>query len=89
MSPVVRGGLGDDPFCEPGHKTDCDNSRDNDGNGMLYYIIVQCLNRHGLADEDISSRWHLGHLMIGKNAIAFIMMLAVSSAGMTFASDIY
>jgi hypothetical protein len=68
MSPVVRGGLGDDPFCEPDHKTDCDNSRDNNGNGMLYYIIVQCLNRLGLAGEDISGRRYVGNLMIRMSA---------------------
>ncbi len=56
---------------------------------MLYYIIVHRLNRLGLAGEDISSRWHAGNLMLRKNAIAFAMMLAVSSAGMAFAGDIY
>ncbi len=35
---------------------------------MLYYIIVQCLNRLGLAGEDISSRRRVGNLMIRKNA---------------------
>jgi hypothetical protein len=70
MSLVVRGGHGGDPFCEPEHTTVCDDGHDNDGNGMLYYIIVQCLNRLGLAGEDISSRRHVGNLMIRKNAIA-------------------
>jgi len=31
----------------------------------------------------------MGNFMIRKSAIAFVMMLAVSSAGMAFASDIY
>ncbi len=56
---------------------------------MLYYIIVQCLNRLGLAGEDISSRRYVGNLMTRKNAIVFLIMLAVSSAGMVFAGDIY
>ena len=69
MSPVFRRGHGGDPFCELDHKTDCDNSRDNNGNGMLYYIIVQCLNRLGLAGEDISSRRYAGNLMIRMSAV--------------------
>ncbi len=56
---------------------------------MLYYIIVQCLNRLGLAGEDIASRRHAGNLMLRKSAIAFAMMLTISSAGMVFAGDIY
>jgi hypothetical protein len=47
---------------------------------MLYYIIVQCLNRLGLAGEDISSRRHVGNLMIRKNAIAVRSWLAVTAA---------
>ncbi len=76
-------------LCEPKHKTDCESGHDIDGKDMLYYIIVQCLNRLGLAGEDFSSRRHVGNLMLRKNAIAFAMMLAVSSAGMVFAGDIY
>jgi hypothetical protein len=56
---------------------------------MLYYIIVQCLNRLGLTGEDVSSRRYVGNLMIRKYAIMFFIMLAVSSAGMVFAGDIY
>ena len=56
---------------------------------MLYYIIVQCLNRLGFAGEDISSRRQLGNLMVRKDAIVFLIMLAASSAGMAFAGDIY
>ena len=36
-----------------------------------------------------SERRHIENFMIRKNVIAFVMMLAVSSAGMAFASDIY
>jgi hypothetical protein len=56
---------------------------------MLYYIIVQCLNRLWLTGEDISSRRYVGNLMIRKYAIVFFIMLAVSSAGTVFAGDIY
>ena len=56
---------------------------------MLYYIIVQCLNRLGLTGENISSRRYLGNLTIRKSTIVFLIMLAVSSAGMVFAGDIY
>ena len=70
MSRVLRRGHRGDPFCEPEHTTVCDDGHDNDGNGMLYYIIVQCLSRLGLAGEDISSRRRIGNLMIRKNAIA-------------------
>jgi hypothetical protein len=80
MSPVFRRGHGGDPFCEPEHTTVCDDGHDNDGNGMLYYIIVQCLNRLGLAGEDTSSRRHVGNLMICKNAIAVRSWLPVTTA---------
>ena len=76
-------------LCEPKPKMDCDRGHDIDGKDMLYYIIVQCLNRLGLTGEDISSRRYVGNLMIRKNAIVFLIMLAVSSAGMAFAGDIY
>ncbi len=56
---------------------------------MLYYIIGQCLDRLGLVGEDISSRRYVGKSMIRKNAIVFLIMLTVSSAGMVFAGDIY
>ena len=87
MSLVVRGGLGDDPFCELNHKTVCDDGHDNEGIGMLYYIIVQCLNRLGLAGEDISSRRHVGNLMIRKNAIAVRSWPTPALRGIVFRGD--
>ncbi len=76
-------------FCEPEHRTVCVDRHDSDRKNMLYYIIVQCLNRLGLAGEDVSSRRYVGNLMIRKNAIVFLIMLTVLSAGMVFAGDIY
>ena len=41
------------------------------------------------AGDESYGRRHMGNIMIRKNAIAFVMMLAVSAAGMAFANDIY
>ena len=51
--------------------------------------IVQCLNRFRLTGKDTISQPHMENFMIRKSAIAFVMMLAISSAGMAFAGDIY
>ena len=52
-------------------------------------MIGQCLDRLGLVGEEFSSRRYVGKSMIRKNAIVFLIMLTVSSAGMVFAGDIY